>query len=102
MADLYFNTKTSATRRITKKDLDKLDADARKRWRLASESEIELHEKREAQNKILAEKNKERVAKKEKADKEKEKRLNKKAQPKEEKETAPAANDTGSEEKADS
>ncbi len=57
---VYFNTKTNATRKMSKTDLNKLPEDMKKRWRVASESEIELHEQREAQSAILASKNKER------------------------------------------
>ena len=99
MAEIYFNTKTSATVKMTKKDLESLDKDRQKRWRLASESEIELYEKREAQRKMLAEKNKEREKANEANQKKKDKAVaeNKKKSG----EAAPAA-DSGSEETANS
>lgn len=72
--EIYFNTRTSATRAMSKSDLDKL-GDNKKNWRPAAESEIELHEKREAENKKIVENQKKREKAAEKAQKEKDKKL---------------------------
>ena len=54
MAELYFNTKSSNTIKMSKTELNDLPESIRKKYRLASESEIKLHEDREAKENFLS------------------------------------------------
>lgn len=40
---VYYNTKSGATAEFTKADLDKLPTDIRKKYRVATESEVDAH-----------------------------------------------------------
>ncbi len=75
--NIYFNKKTNATQEFKDSEFKKLPPEVRKRWRLATDAEIKIHEKRVADQKILADKEDARKKAKAKADKEKQKKYSK-------------------------
>ena len=71
---IYFNTKTNATSEMKESEFNKLPQAVQKRWRVAAESELKIHEKRMADKKILDDKEKARKKAKTKSDKDKKER----------------------------
>ena len=76
---VYYNKKTGATSEMKDSEFKKLNKDNQKRWRVASPSELKIHEKRMADKKLLADKQKAREKANAKNNKEKAKRYASKA-----------------------